>query len=150
MHDKILTYWKSYLGTLEEKPLDPHFEAGIAGNTAIADKLLGLYLSGKKSAGSGLLKDFELAGDPLPKVGNYWIILDSKEEPRCIVKTVRVELHQFDQVPIEVAQAEGEGDLSLEYWRKVHIEFFTPYLEAWDITDLDKETVVTEFYELVF
>lgn len=143
-------YLNSYLSTLTAKP-DPLFvEASIAGNEEIADELLDLYLMGKKTAGSSLLKDYMFSGDELPKVGNYWIILDSQKIPRCIVKTVRVETYQFDSVPEEVATAEGEGDLSLEYWRKAHIEFFTPFLSEWNITDLNKETLVTEFYEVVY
>ena len=149
MNEKIVEYWNSYLRTLEDRPSNPVVEASISGNDEIADELLDLYLSGKKTAGSGLVKDYELAGDPLPKVGNYWIILNSSKEPKCIVKTIRVELYQFDQVPLEVAVAEGEGDLSLEQWKKAHIDFFTPFLKEWGILDLDKEILVTEFYELV-
>ena len=149
--DEIVTkYWNSYLETLEEKLDHPDVEAGIAGNQEIADKLLSLYIEGKKTAGSGLVKDYELAGDPLPKVGNYWIILNSKGEPGCIVKTVKVEQYKFNEVPEEVAIAEGEGDLSLDYWQKAQREFFNPYLKDWGVEDLDQEMVVTEFYEVVF
>lgn len=150
MKPKEQEYWQRYLDTLDEKPVNPKVEAGVAGNAEIADKLLQLYLDGKKSAGSGLVKDYKLAGDPLPQVGDYWIILDANEAPRCIVKTVRVEYYQFDQVPEEVAIAEGEGDLSLAFWREAHIGFFTPFLQDWGIADLDKEQVVTEFFEVVF
>lgn len=150
MSQKELEYWNSYIETLEDKPSNPSVDAGIAGNEEIADELLNLYLSGKKIAGSGLVKDYEVANDPLPTVGNFWIILNSKNEPKCIVKTVRVEYYQFGQVPEEVAIAEGEGDFSLDYWRKAHVEFFTPFLKDWGITDLDKETLVTEFYEVVY
>lgn len=143
-------FWQEYVSTLNEAPIQPEIEANVPGNDEIADELLELYLSGKKTAGSGLVKDYELAGDPLPKVDNYWIILDSKKNPKCIVKTLRVELYQFDQVPEEVAIAEGEGDLSLDYWRKGHIKFFTPFLKSWGIENLDKEKVVTEFYEVVY
>lgn len=148
--EKELSFWNSYLKTVDDKPVNPHIEAGIAGNKEIADDLLQLYLDGKKSAGSGLVKDYEIAGDPLPQIGNFWIILDSNKEPKCIVKTVRVEKYQFDQVPEEVAIAEGEGDLSLEYWRKAHIGFFTQFLQDWGISNLDKEILVTEFYEVVY
>ena len=70
--------------------------------------------------------------------------------PRCIVKTIRVELHIFADVTEEIAIAEGEGDLSLSYWREAHTSFFKQYLNEWSISDLNKELVVTEFYELVF
>lgn len=72
------------------------------------------------------------------------------DAPGCILKTVRVEVCQFDKVREHVAVAEGEGDLSLKYWRDAHREFFAPYLEHLGITDLDKENIVTEFFELVF
>jgi len=150
LNEKELAFWTLYLSTLSELPDDPKIEASIAGNNEIADELLELYLNGKKSAASGLVKDYELEGDELPKVGDFWIILDSKNNPKCIVKTKSVEFYQFSEVPIEVAIAEGEGDLSLEYWRKAHIDFFTPFLAEWGITDLDTEKLVTEFYEIVY
>lgn len=150
MNQSQRDYWNSYLETLTNKPENPRVEVSIAGNEEIADELLELYLCGKKTAGSGLVKDYQSAGDPLPEVGNYWIILDSRSEAQCIVKTIRVEFYQFDQVPVEVAIAEGEGDLSLEYWRKAHIDFFTPYLKDWGIDNLDEETLITEFYEVVY
>ncbi len=143
-------YWNSYLETIKDKPTNPTIIVGFAGNQEIADELLELYLSGKKTAGSALLKDYEVTGDPLPLIGNFWIILNSNNEPKCIVRTIRVESYQFDQVPKEVAIAEGEGDLSLEYWRKAHIDFFNPYLEEWGVIDLDKETLITEFFEVVY
>jgi len=148
--EKVLEYWNSYLSTLSEKLINPKVEVGIPGDDAIADQLVSLYLNGKKTAASGLIRDYELEGEELPKVGDIWIVLDSKKQPRCIVKTLRVEIHRFDQITQEIAIAEGEGDLSIEYWRKAHIDFFTPYLEEWGIADLDKEQVVTEFYEVVF
>ncbi|MEH0861723.1 ASCH domain-containing protein [Halobacteriovorax sp. DPLXC-1] len=143
-------FWDLYEETLDEKLDHPHIEISIAGNAEIADELLALYLSGKKSAGSGLVKDYELAGDPLPEVDNFWIILDSKNNPRCIVKTIAVEINKFSDISKKIAEAEGEGDLSVEHWKKAHRDFFTPYLNDWGIVDLDDEDVVTEFYEVVF
>jgi len=147
---KELDYWHAYIGPLKHKPENATVEAGMAGNNEIADELLDLFLRGRKTAASGLVKDYQLSGDPLPEIGNYWIILDSNKTPKCIVKTIKIEIHQFDQVPETIAIAEGEGDLSLDYWRKAHIDFFTPFLRDWGITDLNKETVITEFYQIVY
>lgn len=125
-------------------------KASIAGNSEIADLLLGLYLTGKKTAGSSLLKDYELAGDPIPKVGDHWIVLDSSQTPRCILKTVRVEVRPFAEMTEAVAIAEGEGDLSLAYWKSTHEEFFSFYLQDLGIEDIKSALVVTEFYEKVY
>lgn len=122
----------------------------MPGNKQIADSLVSLYLSGKKSAGSGLVKDYEIEGDPLPQIGNFWIILNSNEEPVCIVKTVRIEIQKFENVSPEIAKAEGEGDLSLAYWREAHRAFFVPLLPRLGIEDLNSALVVTEFFEIVY
>ncbi|GAD89904.1 hypothetical protein VHA01S_029_00370 [Vibrio halioticoli NBRC 102217] len=145
-------YWNEYLNSLPESDVltDYCVEANPAGNLEITDALISLYLSGKKTAGSSLVEDFEITGDPLPKVGNYWIVLDGKNKPKLILKTVNVEIHKFKSVPEYVAIAEGEGDSSLEYWRKVHIEFFSPYLASWNIENIDESHIITEFFEVVW
>jgi uncharacterized protein YhfF len=145
-------YWQNYLDSLtpEERPQQPHVEAGFAGSPSLTDDLLQLYLAGKKTAGSSIAEDFMTTGDPLPEVGNYWIYLDSKGEPRCILRTEKVVFHKFKDVPVEIAIAEGEGDLSLEYWRRVHSELYTPHLSSWGISKMDDATVVTEYFEIVY
>ncbi len=149
---KELAFWNSYVATLKpsEIPQDLFVEASYAGHRNITDTLLNLYLAGKKSAGSSVLEDFLTVGDPVPRVGNFWILLDSHDEPRLILRTERIETHKFKDVPLSVALAEGEGDLSLEYWREGHARFYTPFLKAWGIRHIDEATIVTEFYKIVY
>jgi len=151
MNEKELLYWNNYLRSINiGTKAEPYVETSIAGNIDIANSLLSLYLSGKKYAGSGLVKDYQLAGDELPKIGNHWIVLDAKGTPCCILKTIRVETHLFKNITKEIAIAEGEGDLSIETWKKLHRKFFTPYLQEFKIDNLDDEPIITEFYELVY
>jgi len=147
-----LNYWKKYLNTLpeNERPMHPRVEASPAGNKEITDELLKLYLDGKKYAGSSIVEDFLSAGDPLPQVGNYWIFLNSKDEPRCILRTERVVQNKFKDVPLDIVIAEGEGDLSLEYWKKVHKELYLPFLMSWGVREMDEATVITEFFKIVY
>ncbi len=150
MNEEQINFWEDYCKEAGLKPHEHYVEASIAGNPEIAESLLLLYLQGKKTAGSGLVKDYELAGDDLPKIGNYWLILDSQERPRCLVQTIKVETHLFKDVREYIAKAEGEGDLSLEFWKNAHSSFFAPYLSEWGITDLSSEKVITEFYKVVY
>ncbi|WP_028025966.1 ASCH domain-containing protein, partial [Enterovibrio calviensis] len=66
-----LAFWNKYLDS--QPAIEPHFdytvEANAAGVLSITDKLIALYLNGTKTAGSGLVEDYEVAGDALPKVG---------------------------------------------------------------------------------
>lgn len=145
-------YWQAYLETLRPSGIvqPPHVTAGCAGRPQDTDDLLARYLDGTKTAGSSLVEDFLAANDPVPKVGDCWIVLSSGGEPRCILRTVKIEMHRFQDVPVEIAVAEGEGDLSLAHWRRVHAASYTPHLEAWGVDDLDEATVVTEFFDVVF
>ncbi len=144
-------YWRAYLAVSPEL----HDEgrsvvAGAPGNDEIADRLIDLYLTGRKTAGSGLVEHYLAAGDPLPQAGDHWIALDTRGRPRCILRTTRVETHRFLDVPERIAVAEGEGDLSLEYWRSGHARFFATHLEDWGLSRIEDATVVTEFFELVY
>lgn len=143
------SFWDEYISSLPTPPVEPNIEVNIPGNDEIADELLSLFLEGKKTAASSLLKDYEISEDPLPEIGNYWMILNKDRQPKCIVQTVRIEKNKFKNVNEDIAKAEGEGDLTLEYWRKAHIEFFTPFLKDWGIENLDEEEVITEFYKVV-
>ena len=147
-----MKFWQGYLDSLpaSARPILPYVEAAFPGNRKIADGLLDLYLTGEKTAGSSLVKDFEAAGDRLPAIGSYWIILDSKDTPACIVKTVNVACNLFKDIPELIAKAEGEGDCSVAYWKKAHGALFSPYLEKLGINDLQNAMILTEFFKVVY
>lgn len=150
-------YWKKFL-TLQgkdffdkistENPL--YVESSFAGNRLLTDELISLFLQGRKYAGSSLVEDFIKNGDTLPKEGRYWIVLDKNENPKCILKTSRVEINKFKDITEEIALAEGEGDGSIAHWKRAHEEFFSPFLKDLKIEDLNEEKVITEFFEVVF
>ena len=123
---------------------------GIPGSDAIADQLVDLYLKDEKTAASGLVLDYKKAGDPLPAVGDYWIIMGRTRQPRVLVKTLRVVVNKFKDVTEEIAKAEGEGDKTLQAWRTGHEAFFMKQQKQLGFKNLDEEEVVTEFFEVIF
>lgn len=90
----------------------------------MADDLLMLVLSGQKRATATRQKAYEAEGMRLPKSGDLSIVLDGKNSPACIIRTVRADLMPFEAVPAEFAYVEGEGDRSLDYWRRVHLDYY--------------------------
>lgn len=145
-------YWEQYLSNLEQSNRSVSFrvEASYAGSRDTTDKLIELYLCGKKTAGSSIAEDFISSQDKLPQVGNFWIVLNSKNEPSCILKTEQVVFNKFKNVTSEIAIAEGEGDLSLEYWKRVHTQFYLPHLPKWGVSKIEEATVITEYFRLVY
>ena len=93
---------------------------------------------------------YQINNEPLPKAGDYSIILDSHDEAVCIIKTRKVYVTEFRSVSEEHAFKEGEGDRSLEYWRIVHINFLTNELAAVHKTFDENTKVVCEEFEVVY
>lgn len=116
----------------------------------VPDKLLSFVLQGMKTATSSACELYQLDEEPIAEVGEYNILLDSKDNAQCVIRTTRVEVLPFDAVTAEMAAKEGEGDLSLEYWRKVHTEFFTDELSDAGLQFTPKTPVVYEEFEVVY
>lgn len=115
----------------------------------MADELLGLVLAATKTATSSARWEWEADGEPLPEPGDLAIVCDGAGEPRALVRTVAVDVVPFDQVPAEHAAAEGEGDGSLESWRRDHDAYFTAALARVGRTFAPDMPVVLERFELL-
>ncbi len=113
----------------------------------MADQLGQLVLQGIKTATTSLKAQYEKDGEPLPKVGDQSIILDSKNRQLCQIEITDVTVMPFSQVDEDFAIAEGEGDLSLSYWREAHINFFSQYCDFHEEMEvvLEKFKVIKKF-----
>ena len=87
------------------------------------DELFELVRCGRKTATCSILD-----AEPLSKPGDIEQIINSKGEI-IKIKIINVEIKRFCDVDEEWAKKEGEGDLSLAYWQKIHKDFFTKYYE---------------------
>ncbi|EKS6399008.1 ASCH domain-containing protein [Enterobacter hormaechei] len=106
----------------------------------LADELVHLVLSGIKTATCCSKTSFqrEYERGEAPCAGSYNIILDGTGQPMCVIQTVRLQVIRFCEMTSELASKEGEGDLSLEYWKEGHKRFF------------EREGTYSEEMELVF
>ena len=113
------------------------------------NELADLVARGIKTATSSAYALYQLEGEPLPAVGDCSVILDSHENPRCVIRTTQVYVAPFDQVTADHAYKEGEGDCTLKYWRRVHQTFFTQELTANGLPFDEKMPVVCEEFEVI-
>ena len=131
----------------KQSGLTGSYEAWAFGDAP--DKLAGLVLDGVKRATSSAFAVYEKTGEPVPKPGEYSVILDSKEQAVCIIRTTAVTIVPYREVTAEFAAKEGEGDRSLAYWRSVHEPFFTGELAEAGMTFDESTPVVCEEFEVV-
>lgn len=117
----IAAFWDAFCAEVGEDRSDLFFEAfHFDDNEASANALAKLVLEGRKRATAGLFWSYEDAGGEPPKPGALSVVTCWDGTPVCVIETLQVEVLPFKQVGAEFAAAEGEGDGSLEYWRRVH------------------------------
>lgn len=114
------------------------------------NRLASLVRAGIKTATSSPKFAFEADGEKIPEVGDYSIILDSDEEPQFIIRDTAVTIRKFSEIDADFAYKEGEGDQSLEYWQKVHREYFAKLAEEYGTAFDDDTELVCEEFEIIF
>jgi uncharacterized protein YhfF len=129
--ESIEAYWKQFLAGLP--PNSPYqtktyVAQGWGDSPEMADELGALIAQGVKTATCSALWEWEAEGNPLPEDGYITIILDGRGEPLGIVETIEISIRKYNEVDADFAREEGEGDLSLKYWRAAHKRYFTRIL----------------------
>ena len=140
------TMWKRF--SEQNNCTEQEYEAWAFGGEP--DKLANLVLSGEKTATSSAYKLYESEGEPIPKAGEYSVILDGKNRAVCVIRTTKVFVLDFCEVPASHAYNEGVGDKSLAYWREVHRSFFKQELETAGLCFEEHTPVVCEEFEVVY
>ncbi|MER1956662.1 MAG: ASCH domain-containing protein [Solibacillus sp.] len=143
--NKIETYWQQFceLEGLQDLRYTEAFQFGEK-----ADWLASLVVEGTKTATCSSFPLYELEGEPLPKVGDYQIVLNSKDEPVAIIKTYSIEIYPFNEVPVDFALAEGEG--TYDEWKDAHITFFGRILPEYQMEFTEDMLTVCDRFEKVF
>ncbi|WP_241650239.1 ASCH domain-containing protein [Rosenbergiella collisarenosi] len=125
----------------ELKKKYPEAQAWSIGDSSdLANSLAELVKNGIKTASCGSLSSYKEEASP-PRIGSCNIVLNGQGEPICVIRMTSLSLVRFSEVTEDFARKEGEGDLSLEYWRAEHKRFFTEC----GIYSEDMELVAEEF-----
>ena len=95
------------------------FRSAFGDGPALADELIELVMKGIKTATCSTEDEPNTSS-----VGERWIVLDGKGEPRCVIESTEITYRRFGEVDAAFAYEEGEGDRSLAYWRDAHRRYF--------------------------
>lgn len=119
-------------------------------NEKDANALAELVVKGVKKATSHSLLGLQHKNAPLPKIGDFLVVTNWNKEAQCIVRTTSVTLRPYFSIDSGYAALEGEGDKTLEYWKKVHWDYYTRELAAFDRLPRESMIIVCEAFERVF
>ncbi|MEM6839767.1 MAG: ASCH domain-containing protein [Cyanobacteria bacterium P01_C01_bin.120] len=148
----IAQYWQDCLQASTSAA--PHGEGYLVeqfgDSSELANELGQLVRSGIKTATCSALWEWQAENEPLPTVGVYTILLDGEGQPLCIIQTTEVTIRAFDAVDAQFAYDEGEGDRTLESWRREHWRYFSRVLPNIGRVPTPDMPLVCERFRFVF
>ncbi|MDQ6766968.1 MAG: ASCH domain-containing protein [Candidatus Eremiobacteraeota bacterium] len=142
-------FWNAFAAIFRVGPTS--FRVFQFGDSAeLADELSSQVVAGKKRATTTLLRDFATRGMPVPKPGNFGVVIDGKNAPCSIIRMVQVEIKPMRDVDERFAWDEGGGDRSLAWWRAAYARYFKRQgaREGFEVDD--GVEVVLERFEVVW
>jgi len=142
-----------YLKTLDEREKSRYqsFSSDyFCADEVNANLCADLILKGQKVATCSMMYWYEVEGEPLPSVGHLQVVTDWNHKPVCIIETTWVSECKFSNVTEAFAAKEGEGDLSLDWWRKAHWEFFSKECLEAGIQPTEDMLLVLEQFKVVY
>ena len=145
MNEQTLKYWNEFWGD-KKAPTNVVAEQFGFEYTSLADELAQQIIEGKKTATCPAKIFYELENEPLPEIGDYTIVLSSKDEPLAIIKNTKIQIIPMNEVPEEFAIAEAG---SYEYWWESHVKFFTAELAEYGKEFSENMLLVWIWFEVI-
>ncbi len=143
-------FWAEFCAAAEVTS-DVPYQVWYFGNSReMAAELAELVVAGKKTATASLAEANDLRPDDAPVLGGYSVVTDFDGEPRCVIRTTEMRRLPFAKVDEQFAADEGEGDLSYEYWRRVHLDYFRREAAELGITFGEGSIICCERFELLY
>ncbi|MFE3203672.1 ASCH domain-containing protein [Embleya sp. NPDC059237] len=90
----------------------------------LRDALVAAVLDGTKTSTTGVLADYEHAGEELPRVGDRYTVVDSGGCGVGVIEIIEVRVLRLADVDWSHVRDEGEGDTSIAQWRANHEKFW--------------------------
>lgn len=153
MDARAQTFLNEYLNSISQEKRESYtdFSADyFCADEKNANLCAELVKQGKKTATCSLKYWYEEAGEKMPSVGKLEVVTDWDGHPVCITETISVDECRFCDVGEEFAAAEGEGDLTLQWWREAHQKFFEAEAQQEGFEFHEEIMLVLERFKVVY
>jgi len=147
----IENFWNEFLNKnpnnrIKEMPESFYF----CDNEKDANECAELVVKGIKQATATSLWWYEKNNEPLPKIGDQFIITDWKGNAKAIIQTTKFEQVPYNKITAEFAEIEGEGDKSLEYWKRVHEAYYKREMEPVGDKFNEEMIIICEYFKTIY
>ncbi len=148
--EAAIAFWRRCEAHLGETsgPVPPIEQFGDSPD--MADRLLSLVLDGPKRATASAVVEYEHEGEPVPELGDRWIVVDGRGTPRAVLQSTDVRIGPLSSVDAAFAWDEGEGDRTVEDWLRAHNGYFGRHLPTIGVEFDPDLLTVFERFEIVY
>ncbi|MBT0587050.1 ASCH domain-containing protein [Alteromonas oceanisediminis] len=150
----VLDFWQDFLSTKtgQDESFTTRFYEWFHfdDNEEDAMKWAAMALAGRKRGTASLLDSYIYFSKPLPNVGSLSIVTDWHSNPIAIIETTNIDIQTFANVSEEFAMIEGEGDGTLQWWRKSHWRYFQNEAKSFGFEFSHSTKIVCEQFKVIF
>lgn len=147
----VQKFWEEFCGANPQTDSAAPYQVWHFGNSSeMAEELADLVIAGKKFATASLADVNTIKPDEAPIADGYSVVTDFQGNPLCVIQTTEILHIPFNAVEAQFASDEGEGDQSLEYWRRVHSEYFLRESKSLKIEFNEDSLICCERFKLLF
>jgi len=147
----VRKFWEEFCAENAEVNLDEPYQVWyFDNNRESSKKLVELVLHGKKKATASLVVGNESDAEDGGTIGGYSVVTDFDGNPQCVILTTEINRVPFNEVDAQFAFDEGEGDQTLEVWRRGHRRFFTECCCELNIVFNESMLVDCKRFQLLF
>jgi len=150
-YSTVKAIWNEFLkqnpnNKIKEVPTSFYF----CDNKKDADECADLVVKKIKQATASSLWWFEKNNEPLPKIGDQYVVTDWDGNAKTVIEVINVKKTPYNKITSEFAQIEGEGDKSLSYWKKVHKAYFTREMAPFNEEFNENMILVCEYFKTIY
>lgn len=146
----VSDFWSAYCRASKLAENTP-FQAWYFGDSSqLAHELIELVLHGPKRATAGLGWACDVSPHTAAVPRGYSVVTEFDGTPRAVIRTSGLERRKFRDVDAEFAWDEGEGDRTLDDWKRGHWQYFSRECETLGRSMSEDADVLLERFELLY
>lgn len=144
-------FWKQYLKDTNQNENEAVYsgelvfeDEGMTGRTQLS-----MVLSGSKTAMFTPLETIEINMEKMPVSGEVYVVLDTNDEPRCVIELTDVRIIPLNEISWELARKDGE-DEDMQDWKEKMEEFLEEEADLCGFEALPDSKIVCEIFKLIY
>ena len=144
-------FWKQYLRDTNQNENEAVYsgelvfeDEGMTGRTQLS-----MVLSGSKTAMFTPLETIEINMEKMPVTGEVYVVLDTNDEPRCVIELTDVRIIPLNEISWELARKDGK-DEDMQDWKEKMEEFLEEEADLCGFEALPDSKIVCEIFKLIY